>query len=202
MSEAFVTADRRKRNKRGGMIVWLVCVLFAGGVLGAFVSTVVVLSDRVTVLSDQVSDQSDHADDRDADVEALRAQLQSIGVEPVVDGDATEPGEDGADGRDGRDGRDGETVVGPAGPPGADGESVVGPQGPVGPAGPPGADGVTVVGPQGPAGESGPQGPPGADGQPVPFEFVAAGVTYACNPVPGVTPTICTQKAEPGGTSP
>ena len=100
------------------------------------------------------------------DVEVLRDQLTSLGVEPDV-GPAGEPGDqgdqgprgptgqdgvdglNGIDGQDGADGRDG--VDGAPGQAGANG--VDGAPGPQGPAGEPGATGAQ--------GETGPQGEPG-----------------------------------------
>jgi Collagen triple helix repeat (20 copies) len=118
---------------------------------------------------------------RDAEVtsEALTAQVEQLGGDPVKESDVDpgdvvvvpgppgpqgpqgppgSPGRNGLDGKDGAAGLPGQT--GPAGSPGPSGEpgdagepGQVGPSGEPGPAGPEGAPGPT--GPQGPAGPAG-----------------------------------------------
>jgi hypothetical protein len=118
---------------------------------------------------------------------------QQVSATDDKDDDNADDGAPGVDGRNGRDGRDGDDgTPGADGQPGAPGtDGTPGPQGEPGPQGPPGADGAP--GAPGADGADGAPGPPGADGQPVPFTFVAGGVTYTCTPVAGVSPTECVQ---------
>jgi hypothetical protein len=116
---------------------------------------------------------------RDAEVtsEALAAQVEQLGGDPVKESDVDagevvvvpgppglqgppgSPGRDGLDGKDGAAGLPGNT--GPAGPAGSDGSpGVPGEAGQVGPSGEPGP-----TGPEGAPGPTGPAGPPGPAGR-------------------------------------
>jgi hypothetical protein len=218
VSETFITADRRSpRQRRSSTFVWLACVVVTAMLIGALVATFVGFRNDVEQLSQQVDGQDVQADSRDADIAVLRAQLESVGIEPAVDGPPGGRGEQGDTGRDGRDGRDGLSVIGPqgpAGPTGPEGATGKDAQPIIGPAGPQGPAGDTIVGPQGPTGPTGPTGPAGADGAPgpagppgadavvAPFSFVAGGVTYTCAPAPDINPTPCTQNADTGDITP
>lgn len=182
MSEAFVTSDRRQ-TQRAGTLVWLISVVLAAMLIGALVATFMTLRRDVDRLSQEVDSQDVYAVGRDADIETLRQQLQSIGVEPDVAGPLL-GGAQGPPGEDGEDGRDGLTIIGPSGLNGTDGTN-----GADGVDGRDGRDGQTIIGPQGadgpqgPPGQTvaGPQGPPGAEGaSPASFTFIAGGVTYSC----------------------
>lgn len=120
---------------------------------------------------------------RNAEVarEALAAQVEQMGGEPVEDtaGDVVvvpgPPGPAGVDGRDGRHGLDGKDgAAGQPGPPGAVGGP--GPEGDTGATGEPGA-----TGPPGAQGEPGPAGAPGQPGPaPASFAFTLGAITWTC----------------------
>jgi hypothetical protein len=200
-----VTTTPRERRRRGfGTVVWLVSLVVAAVLIGSVAAAFINLTDDVDDLTAQAAAESLEADARAVDIETLRQQLQSFGVEPAVDGPHTDRGERGDDGRDGRDGTDGTDGTdgrtgepGPPGPAGADG--VNGSNGANGLDGLNGLDGVP--GPQGPPGQSvmGPQGPAGPAGEdgtsPSSFVFVAAGVTYTCTDPEGDGVYECTQEA-------
>ena len=156
--------------------------------VGRFLATVAVVA-IVVVAWQQNNDRHDaEVRLRNAEVsrEALAAQVEQMGGEPVedTDGDVVvvpgPPGAPGADGRDGRRGLDGkEGAAGQPGPPGA-----IGAQGAPG-VGFPGETGATgEAGGPGPAGAQGEPGPAGAPGQSGPavgsFTFTIGPATWTC----------------------
>lgn len=130
----------------------------------------------VTWLVITVQQLAQDLEEAQADRDALAAQVEELGGDPVTGapgeqgaagergprgekGERGPAGEDGLDGEDGRDGQDGDRGQdGEPGPAGTDGED-----GADGAAGEDGADGAT--GPQGEPGPAGPQGEKGEQGE-------------------------------------
>ncbi len=168
-------------------------------------------------LTSRINEANDRADVNAEAVDALAAQVESLGAIPVLTPDdlpestpgpagATgadglsiqgpvgpagvdgQDGTDGQDGADGRNGRNGEDGIAVDGVDGTDGTQ--GPIGPVGPEGP--------VGPTGPVGPAGKDGVDGADGQTCPegFTLEERQVPTDQNPV-GESVVVCVQNAQP-----
>jgi hypothetical protein len=154
--------EHRHRRRRGA-VLWALGVVMVGIAVGSLAATFITLRSDVAELDREAARSDVVSAALASDVETLREQLRSEGVEPAVpDPDDTVEqinGERGEPGRDGRDGARGAT--GDAGPPGAPGPA--GAAGAPGAPGPAGSDGLTVIGPPGPPGES-VTGPPGATG--------------------------------------
>ena len=171
LAEARAKVEQRKPIADSVMPVLAICALLAIFALAGWAAW---SSWRVEAWSDMYKEQTKTA-------EALRAQVEELGAQPVAepmpqaegaDIPAAVPGAPGVAGPRGPQGEPGEdgkdsTVPGPAGKdgapgkpgePGADGETVVGP---AGQDGAPGAPGESVVGPKGDTGATGEKGDPG-----------------------------------------
>lgn len=144
--------------------------------------------DRIDALEASNGEKADDIARLGSALDLNTAQLEALGVTPLVppaDEIVAERGDTGPPGPPGDRGQIG--PIGPPGPAGSDGPP--GPQGDTGTAGPTGQPGTAgAPGAVGSSGEPGPQGPPGATGPPGPagappesFTFTWLATTYRCS---------------------
>ena len=202
--------NRRRMSGRTGLALWVfgTLALVAFGTWGT--TTLLDWRDDAVRNGEELQAQGLLLEAQGLEIQTLRGQLESEGIEPAVppsiDGPAAERGEPGRDGRDGDDGSDG--APGPPGATGADGapgpagaNGATGLPGFPGPPGATGAQGATgPAGPQGPAGEQGaegfpgspgPQGPPGTSATAI--SITVSGTDFACSDPEGDGSFLCVE---------
>jgi outer membrane murein-binding lipoprotein Lpp len=185
-----------------------VVVLLSGAAVAMFLLH---QTSRIASLEDTAAERSSDVDRLADSLDATRAQLEQLGVEPaapppevVVDqrgdagpqgpaGRAGEPGPPGPTGDPGTDGAPG--VGGRPGEPGTTGAAgTPGPVGATGATGEPGSTGAPgEPGPAGPQGDPGPAGPDGQPGSPpTSWTFTWLGTTWTCTDPDGDLAYTCT----------